>query len=224
MASFLDSLHCSQWLYPGPKRVFTPEEMANAGQQPWPRAVDSYVAINVLLLLPDAGFTLLPLLQKIPPRRLEDFMPGPLRRALPSIAADLASVVRLKSSHPAADGSVRLLVALREITVPPEDIGAALRVVVCSRTAQSPRRNSTPENRSSRLSANRCDRCCWVAARMLTPRCDASVSAGASVASRSTQTSTIGGERLSEVKALTVIPWSVPAESLVVMMLTPLAS
>jgi len=41
-------------------------------------------------------------------------MPGSLRRALPSIADDLASVVRLVSSHPAADGSVRLLVELRD--------------------------------------------------------------------------------------------------------------
>jgi len=52
MRSFLNSLHCGQWLYPGPLRVFTPAEMARAGMQPWPRAVDSYVAINVLLLLP----------------------------------------------------------------------------------------------------------------------------------------------------------------------------
>lgn len=57
MASFLDSLHCSQWLYPGPKRVFTPEEMANAGQQPWPRAVDSYLTINMITLLPAMLYT-----------------------------------------------------------------------------------------------------------------------------------------------------------------------
>ncbi len=52
MASLIDSLHCRQWFYPGPIRVFTPEEMARAGQQPWPVAVDSYVAINLLALLP----------------------------------------------------------------------------------------------------------------------------------------------------------------------------
>jgi hypothetical protein len=40
-----------QWFAPGPRRVFTPEEMAIAGQQPWPEAVDSYLYINVLMLL-----------------------------------------------------------------------------------------------------------------------------------------------------------------------------
>ncbi len=52
MSSLLSSLHCRQWFYPGPIRVFTPEEMAKAGMQPWPVAVDSYVAINLLTLLP----------------------------------------------------------------------------------------------------------------------------------------------------------------------------
>ncbi|CAM3735465.1 sensor histidine kinase [Roseateles saccharophilus] len=52
MPSLLDSLHCRQWVYPGPMRVFTPAEMARAGMQPWPLAVDSYVAINLLVLLP----------------------------------------------------------------------------------------------------------------------------------------------------------------------------
>ena len=57
MRSLLDRLHCSQWFYPGPLRVFTPEEMARAGQQPWPVAVDSYVAINLLALLPAMLYT-----------------------------------------------------------------------------------------------------------------------------------------------------------------------
>lgn len=52
MRSLLNARHCRQWLYPGPLRVFTPEEMAQAGMQPWPVAVDSYVAINLLVLLP----------------------------------------------------------------------------------------------------------------------------------------------------------------------------
>lgn len=52
MASLLSVQHCRQWFYPGPLRVFTPEEMAKAGMQPWPVAVDSYVAINLLALLP----------------------------------------------------------------------------------------------------------------------------------------------------------------------------
>ncbi|MCY4755850.1 sensor histidine kinase [Pelomonas aquatica] len=57
MPSLLNALHCRQWLYPGPMRVFTPEEMAQAGMQPWPVAVDSYVAINLLVLLPAMLFT-----------------------------------------------------------------------------------------------------------------------------------------------------------------------
>lgn len=52
MPSLIDRLHCRQWFYPGPLRVFTPAEMARAGQQPWPVAVDSFVAINLLVMLP----------------------------------------------------------------------------------------------------------------------------------------------------------------------------
>ena len=52
MASLLNASHVRQWFYPGPMRVFTPEEMAKAGAQPWPVAVDSYVALNLLALLP----------------------------------------------------------------------------------------------------------------------------------------------------------------------------
>ncbi|MDN3918889.1 sensor histidine kinase [Roseateles violae] len=44
-------LDWSQWLYPGPRRLFSAEEMARAGGQPWPRAVDGYVLSNVLLLV-----------------------------------------------------------------------------------------------------------------------------------------------------------------------------
>jgi sensor histidine kinase YesM len=40
-----------QWFYPGPRRVFTPEEMARAGQQPWPVAIDHYLYVNLVLLL-----------------------------------------------------------------------------------------------------------------------------------------------------------------------------
>lgn len=52
MRSLLNASHCRQWFYPGPLRTFTPAEMAQAGMQPWPLAVDSYVAINLLVLLP----------------------------------------------------------------------------------------------------------------------------------------------------------------------------
>ena len=41
-------------------------------------------------------------------------MPGTLRRALPAVDADLASIVRLRSTHPGEDGSARLLVELRD--------------------------------------------------------------------------------------------------------------
>lgn len=58
MPSLLDSVHWRQWFYPGPMRVFTPEEMAQAGQQPWPKAVDSYVAINLVALLPAMTYPL----------------------------------------------------------------------------------------------------------------------------------------------------------------------
>ncbi len=40
-----------QWLVPGPRRIFTPEELAIAGQQPWPEAIDSYLYVNVIILL-----------------------------------------------------------------------------------------------------------------------------------------------------------------------------
>jgi len=42
---------CSQWLYPGPRRRFTPEEMARAGNQPWPVSIDHYVYVNLIILL-----------------------------------------------------------------------------------------------------------------------------------------------------------------------------
>lgn len=42
----------------------------------------------------------------------EDFFPLSLRNALPEIAVDLASVARLRSTHPGDDGSARLLVDL----------------------------------------------------------------------------------------------------------------
>ncbi len=52
MRSLLSATTCRQWLYPGPVRVFTPDEMARAGQQPWPVTVDSFVVINLLSMLP----------------------------------------------------------------------------------------------------------------------------------------------------------------------------
>ncbi|MCV2370270.1 sensor histidine kinase [Roseateles oligotrophus] len=44
-------LDWTQWLCPGPKRVFTAEEMARAGQQPWPKSIDYYVYSNVVVVL-----------------------------------------------------------------------------------------------------------------------------------------------------------------------------
>jgi 23S rRNA (adenine2503-C2)-methyltransferase len=47
-------------------------------------------------------------------RRVEDFLPRSLRDALPAIEKDLDALARIVSSHPAADGSERLLVALAD--------------------------------------------------------------------------------------------------------------
>lgn len=44
-------LDWQQWLYPGSRRVFTPDEMARAGNQPWPVGIDHYVYVNLILLL-----------------------------------------------------------------------------------------------------------------------------------------------------------------------------
>jgi 23S rRNA (adenine2503-C2)-methyltransferase len=48
------------------------------------------------------------------PRRAEDFLPMRLREALPGLALDLAGLARLRSRHPGADGSERLLVELAD--------------------------------------------------------------------------------------------------------------
>lgn len=42
---------CSQWLYPGPRRIFTAEEMARGGSQPWPASIDHYIYVNLIVLL-----------------------------------------------------------------------------------------------------------------------------------------------------------------------------
>jgi 23S rRNA (adenine2503-C2)-methyltransferase len=47
-------------------------------------------------------------------QRPEDFMPASLRAALPSLARMLAGVARVRSEHPAQDGSARLLVQLAD--------------------------------------------------------------------------------------------------------------
>jgi 23S rRNA (adenine2503-C2)-methyltransferase len=47
-------------------------------------------------------------------RRPETFLPQSLLDALPRISADLASIARLQSAHPGADGSERLLVELAD--------------------------------------------------------------------------------------------------------------
>ena len=47
-------------------------------------------------------------------RRLEDFLPAALRTALPALAEGLAGLARLRSEHPAQDGSARLLVELAD--------------------------------------------------------------------------------------------------------------
>src|SRR6185295_1021564 len=47
-------------------------------------------------------------------RPLESFLPQALRAALPALVAELAGLARLRSEHPAADGSARLLVELAD--------------------------------------------------------------------------------------------------------------
>ena len=45
-------------------------------------------------------------------RRAEDFLPLRLREALPGLTEELAGLARVRSEHPGADGSARLLVRL----------------------------------------------------------------------------------------------------------------
>jgi len=47
-------------------------------------------------------------------RPLESFMPAALRQALPQLTDSLANLLRLQSTHPAEDGSVRWLLALQD--------------------------------------------------------------------------------------------------------------
>ncbi|MGI4717416.1 MAG: RNA methyltransferase [Janthinobacterium lividum] len=47
-------------------------------------------------------------------RPASDFLPKPVREALPTLDEELAGMVRLVSSHPAGDGAERLLVALAD--------------------------------------------------------------------------------------------------------------
>jgi 23S rRNA (adenine2503-C2)-methyltransferase len=47
-------------------------------------------------------------------RRPEDFLPRALRDALPALSDELAGLARLRSEHPAGDGSARLLVELAD--------------------------------------------------------------------------------------------------------------
>jgi signal transduction histidine kinase len=44
-------LDWSQWVWPGPRRIFSVDEMARAGDQPWPDSIDHYVYGNVVVLL-----------------------------------------------------------------------------------------------------------------------------------------------------------------------------
>ena len=47
-------------------------------------------------------------------RRIEHFLPQAVRAELPALVEDLAGLARLRSQHPAADGSVRLLIDLAD--------------------------------------------------------------------------------------------------------------
>lgn len=50
-ASKTSRLDWEQWYYPGPQRVFTADEMARAGTQPWPAGIDHYAYVNTILVL-----------------------------------------------------------------------------------------------------------------------------------------------------------------------------
>ena len=52
--------------------------------------------------------------QDIGRRKLEDFLPATLRAGLPALTDALAGLARLRSEHPAQDGSARLLVELAD--------------------------------------------------------------------------------------------------------------
>jgi 23S rRNA (adenine2503-C2)-methyltransferase len=47
-------------------------------------------------------------------RRIEHYLPRPLQDALPALVDELASLATLRSEHPAADGSARLLIGLAD--------------------------------------------------------------------------------------------------------------
>jgi 23S rRNA (adenine2503-C2)-methyltransferase len=47
-------------------------------------------------------------------QRADDFLPLALRQALPELGAELAALARLRSEHPGADGSARLLVEMAD--------------------------------------------------------------------------------------------------------------
>jgi 23S rRNA (adenine2503-C2)-methyltransferase len=47
-------------------------------------------------------------------RRPDDFLPKPVREALPQVDAELDGLARILSTHPAEDGSARLLVGLQD--------------------------------------------------------------------------------------------------------------
>jgi 23S rRNA (adenine2503-C2)-methyltransferase len=76
-------------------------------------------------------------------RAPEDFLPLPLRAALPTIAAELAALARVHSEHAGEDGSARLLVALADgttvesVLLPPHglcvstQVGCAVGCVFC---------------------------------------------------------------------------------------------
>lgn len=44
-------MHWSQWLFPGPVRVFSAAEMARGGAQRWPNAIDTFIVLNLLPLV-----------------------------------------------------------------------------------------------------------------------------------------------------------------------------
>jgi len=77
-------------------------------------------------------------------KRMEDFLPLALRRALPALMDELAALLQLQSAHPGADGSERLLLKLADgatvesVLLPPHglcvstQVGCAVGCLFCT--------------------------------------------------------------------------------------------
>lgn len=86
--SAANSLDWTQWVCPGPRRVFSAEELARAGRQPWPNGITQYVLGNSMALM------FIFLIQLPPSWRL------PVLGLTPLLAVGVLGVGRLLWRHP----------------------------------------------------------------------------------------------------------------------------